>query len=70
MTLRITVLGTESYVSVLEIPEQVDVVNVFRMSEDIPPVLEDAIKKEGIKSNLDAIRNIQKMLREKRKKME
>lgn len=49
MTLRITVLGTKSYVSVLEIPEQVDVVNVFRMSEDIPPVLEDAIKKEGIK---------------------
>jgi predicted CoA-binding protein len=47
--MRITVLGTKSYVSVLEIPEQIGVVNVFRMSEDIPPVLEDAIKKEGIK---------------------
>jgi predicted CoA-binding protein len=49
MTLSITVLGTKSYVRVLEIPEQGCVVNVIRMSEDIPPVLEDAIKKEGIK---------------------
>ena len=49
MTLRITVLGTKSYVSVLGMPEQVDVINVFRMSEDIPAVLEDTIKKEGMK---------------------
>jgi predicted CoA-binding protein len=27
----------------------VDIVDVFRRSEDVPPVVEDTIKKEGIK---------------------
>ena len=43
------VLGRKSYASISEIPEQVDIVDVFRRSEDVPPVVEDAIKKKGIK---------------------
>jgi uncharacterized protein len=43
------VLGRKSYASVSEIPEQVDIVDVFRKSEDAPPVVDDAVKKEGIK---------------------
>jgi predicted CoA-binding protein len=43
------VLGRKSYASISEIPEQVDIVDVFRRSEDVPTVVEDAIKKKGIK---------------------
>ena len=43
------VLGRKSYTSVSEIPEDVDIVDVFRKSEDVPPVVDDAIKKKGIK---------------------
>ena len=43
------VLGKKSYASVYEIPEQVDIIDVFRRSEDVPPVVDNAIKKKGIK---------------------
>jgi uncharacterized protein len=36
------VLGEEPYATVQEIPEPVDIVNVFRRSEKVPPVAEDA----------------------------
>ncbi len=36
------VLGEEPYASVKEIPEPVDIVNVFRRSEFVDPVAEDA----------------------------
>jgi uncharacterized protein len=45
----IEVLGRKSYASISEISEQVDIVDVFRKSEDVPPVVYDAIKKKGIK---------------------
>lgn len=35
-----------SYPSLLVIEEEVDIVNVFRRSEDIPPVAEEALKKK------------------------
>jgi predicted CoA-binding protein len=47
--IRKEVLGKKSYASVSEIPEQVDIVDIFRRSEDVPPVVDDAKKKEGIK---------------------
>jgi uncharacterized protein len=31
------------------VPERVDIVDIFRRSEDVPPVVIDAIKKKGIK---------------------
>ena len=43
------ILGKKSYSAVSDIPENVDIVDVFRRSEDVPPVIEDAIRKKGIK---------------------
>ena len=43
------VLGRKSYPAVSKIPEDVDVVDVFRRSEDVPSVIDDAIRKKGIK---------------------
>ncbi len=43
------ILGRKSYPAVSEIPEDVDVVDVFRRSEDVPSVIDDAIRKKGIK---------------------
>jgi predicted CoA-binding protein len=43
-----TVLGEKSYKSLLDIPEQIqktiDVVDIFRRSEDVPPIVEQAIQ--------------------------
>jgi uncharacterized protein len=43
------VLGRKSYASISDVPEQVDIVDVFRRSEDVPIIVEDAINKKGIK---------------------
>ena len=43
------VLGRKSYPSIADIPDDVDVVDIFRRSEDVPPVVNDAMKKKGIK---------------------
>ena len=39
------VLGKKAYPSVRDIPEPVDVVDIFRRAEDVPPIVEDAIAK-------------------------
>ncbi len=38
------VLGEKCYKSLLDIPEPVDIVDIFRRSEDVPPIVEDAIR--------------------------
>lgn len=43
------VLGQKTYPSLADIPEQIDIVDVFRKAEDCPPVLEKA-KAIGAKS--------------------
>jgi hypothetical protein len=43
------VLGRKSYASISDVPEKIDIVDVFRRSEDVPPVIEDAINKKGVK---------------------
>jgi predicted CoA-binding protein len=45
------VLGRKSYPAVSEIPNDlnIDIVDIFRRSEDVPGVVEDAVKKKGIK---------------------
>lgn len=45
------VLGRKSYPAVSEIPNDlnIDIVNVFRRSEDVPGVVKDVVKKKGIK---------------------
>jgi predicted CoA-binding protein len=38
------VLGEKSYASLLDVPEKVDIVNVFRRSEFVPAVVDQAIQ--------------------------
>jgi uncharacterized protein len=37
------VLGEKSYPSLKDIPEKVDIVDIFRRSQDVPPIVDDAI---------------------------
>jgi len=37
------VLGERTYASLREIPEHVDIVDVFRRAEDTPPIADDAV---------------------------
>lgn len=37
------VLGEKAYPDLRQVPEKVDVVQVFRRSEDVPPIVDDAI---------------------------
>jgi len=43
------ILGRKSYPTVGSISDKIDIVDIFRRSEDVPSVVEDIIKKEGIK---------------------
>lgn len=38
------ILGEKAYPNLESIPEKIDVVQVFRKPEDVPPVVDDAIK--------------------------
>jgi len=38
------IFGEKAYPSLLDIPDKIDVVQVFRKPEDVPPVVDDAIK--------------------------
>ena len=54
------VLGIRSYSKVADIPEKIDIVNIFRRSHDVPAVIDDALNRKESQSNLDAIRHIQR----------
>ncbi|MGI0020519.1 MAG: CoA-binding protein [Nitrososphaera sp.] len=43
------IMGKKSYPNVSSVPDDVDIVDVFRPSDDVLPVVIDAIKKPGIK---------------------
>ena len=38
------VLGEKSYKSLLDVPETIEIVDIFRPSEDVPAIVEEAIK--------------------------
>jgi uncharacterized protein len=38
------VLGEKSYARLEDVPEEIEIVNVFRRAEDVPPVVEGAIQ--------------------------
>jgi len=38
------VLGEKSYPWLEDVPEKIDIVNVFRRAEEVPPVVESAIR--------------------------
>ncbi|HEX2988511.1 MAG TPA: CoA-binding protein, partial [Chloroflexota bacterium] len=58
------VLGEKSYPDLTSVPEKVDVVDIFRRSEDVPPIVEQAIQvgakaiwmQEGVVSEVAAAR--------------
>ena len=37
------ILGERSYPSLLDVPERIDIVDVFRRAEDTPPIADDAV---------------------------
>jgi uncharacterized protein len=39
------VLGEKSYASLLDVPDSIDIVDVFRRSDGVPEVVDEAIKK-------------------------
>ena len=43
------IMGRRSYPNVSSIPQEIDIVDVFRPSDDVLPVVVDAVKKPGIK---------------------
>jgi uncharacterized protein len=38
------ILGEKAYPDLESVPEKIDVVQVFRKSEDVPPIVDDAIR--------------------------
>lgn len=40
-----SVLGEKAYPSLLDVPDQIDIVNIFRRSENVPPIVDHAIQK-------------------------
>ena len=43
------VLGEKAYPSVKEIPDSVDIVDIFRRPAHVPAVIDDVLQKEGIR---------------------
>jgi uncharacterized protein len=41
--------GRRAYPDLASVPYEIDIVDIFRRSEDIPNVIEDAIRKKGVK---------------------
>jgi uncharacterized protein len=46
-TITTQVLGRTSYPSIADIPEDIDIVDIFRKSEDVPAVIDDVIKRKN-----------------------
>jgi predicted CoA-binding protein len=38
------ILGEKSYKNLLNVPETIEIVDIFRPSEDVPPIVEEAIR--------------------------
>ena len=45
-TITTEVLGRKAYPTIADVPETIDIVDVFRRSEDVPAVIDDVIKKK------------------------
>jgi len=43
------VIGRKSYQSASQVTQNIDILNIFRPSKDVPDIVNDALKKEGIK---------------------
>jgi uncharacterized protein len=49
------VLGRKSYPSITDVPEKIDIVDVFRKSQDVPAVIDDAINRKKKKNDINLI---------------
>ena len=45
----VEILGRRTYSRVSDIKSQVDILDIFRPSEDVYPIVEDSIRKQGIR---------------------
>src|SRR5947207_4980799 len=45
------VLGEKSYARLEDVPEKIEIVNVFRRAEEVPPVVESAIDRKSTRLN-------------------
>ena len=50
-----TILGRKSYKSLMEIPDKVEVVQIFRPSKDVPPIVDEAIERARIRGDVKVI---------------
>jgi predicted CoA-binding protein len=50
-----SILGRKSYKSLLEIPDKVEVVQIFRPSKDVPPIVDEAIKRAKERGDVKVI---------------
>lgn len=50
-----SILGRKSYKSLLEIPDRVEVVQIFRPSKDVPPIVDEAILRARTKGDVKVI---------------
>ena len=67
-TLR-EVLGRKAYPSIADIPERIDIVDVFRKSEDVPAVVDDLRKKTESKYFGCSLEYTMKVQRRRQRKM-
>ncbi|WP_052886064.1 CoA-binding protein [Thermoproteus uzoniensis] len=49
------ILGEKTYRSILEVPEPIDVVQVFRPSEEVPKIAEEAIKRRRERGDVKVV---------------
>lgn len=43
------IMGRKSYPLVSSVPDKIDIVDIFRPSADVPAVVKDTLRKEGVK---------------------
>ncbi|BDC17162.1 hypothetical protein HS5_00520 [Acidianus sp. HS-5] len=49
------ILGRKSYSSILEIPDKIEVVEVFRPSSEVPKIIEEVIKRKKERSDVKVL---------------
>lgn len=49
------ILGKKSYSSILEIPDRIDVIEVFRPSSEVPKIVEEVIKRKREKGDVKVL---------------
>ncbi len=64
------ILGRKSYKSILEIPDEIDVVQVFRPSEEVPQIVEQVIKRKREKGDVKVLWLQEGIIHESTKKAE